>query len=111
MCDKRGTLVIGQYVTTYHLPFVLQSNARMNPLSQLTDAQLKEAVHGPPDIEWRWVQDQGRLVILNALSRYEMRRQCQEIVPQVLLGPFMVSKSLETLQELGVTHMYAGSTL
>jgi hypothetical protein len=37
---------------------------------------------------------------------YEMRRQCQEIVPNVLLGPFLVSKSLEILKELEITHMF-----
>ena len=34
-----------------------------------------------------------------------MRRQCQEILPGVLLGPLQASKSLETLKSLGVTHM------
>jgi len=34
-----------------------------------------------------------------------MRRQCQEILPNLLLGPFLVSKSKETLKELGITHM------
>ncbi|KAG8701215.1 hypothetical protein FRC08_004219 [Ceratobasidium sp. 394] len=37
--------------------------------------------------------------------RYEMRRDCQEIIPGLLLGPFQTSKSLERLTELGVTHM------
>ena len=39
-------------------------------------------------------------------SRYEMRRQCQEILPRLYLGPLQASKSLETLQSLGITHMY-----
>lgn len=39
------------------------------------------------------------------LHRYEMRRQCQEILPGVLLGPMQASKSLETLQKHGITHM------
>jgi len=34
-----------------------------------------------------------------------MRRECQEILPGLLLGPFVASKSLETLVNLGVTHM------
>lgn len=34
-----------------------------------------------------------------------MRRDCQEIIPGLLLGPFQISKSLEALQQLGVTHM------
>lgn len=38
-------------------------------------------------------------------QRYEMRRDCQEIFPGLLLGPFQASKSLEKLKELGVTHV------
>jgi serine/threonine/tyrosine-interacting protein len=34
-----------------------------------------------------------------------MRRECQEIVPGMLLGPFVVSKQLDKLEELGITHM------
>ena len=34
-----------------------------------------------------------------------MRRDCQEILPGLLLGPFQASKSLETLKSLGITHM------
>lgn len=37
--------------------------------------------------------------------RYEMRRDCQEIIPGLLLGPFVVSKQLNRLQELGITHV------
>lgn len=36
---------------------------------------------------------------------YEMRRECQEILPGVLLGPMQASKSLETLQRHGITHI------
>lgn len=35
-----------------------------------------------------------------------MRRQCQEILPGLLLGPLQASKDLDTLKSLGVTHMY-----
>ena len=38
--------------------------------------------------------------------RYEMRRECQEILPGLLLGPFVASKSFETLTDLKVSHMY-----
>lgn len=38
--------------------------------------------------------------------RYEMRRECQEILPGLLLGPFVASKSFETLTGLNVSHMY-----
>lgn len=34
-----------------------------------------------------------------------MRRDCQEIIPGLLLGPFQTSKSLPRLQELGITHI------
>ncbi|KII90583.1 hypothetical protein PLICRDRAFT_157805 [Plicaturopsis crispa FD-325 SS-3] len=54
-----------------------------------TEDDLKSIIQGPGDVEWR----------------YEMRRECQEIVPGLLLGPFQASKSLETLQALGVTHI------
>ncbi|KAJ7366711.1 protein-tyrosine phosphatase-like protein [Mycena olivaceomarginata] len=57
--------------------------------STLTEEQLKSVVQGPGDVEWR----------------YEMRRECQEILPGLLLGPFVASKSLETLQSLKITHI------
>jgi len=34
-----------------------------------------------------------------------MRRECQEIAPGLLLGPFQVSKDLDKLKALGVTHI------
>ncbi|ESK89230.1 serine threonine tyrosine-interacting protein [Moniliophthora roreri MCA 2997] len=57
--------------------------------SQMTEEQIRNVVQGPGDVEWR----------------YEMRRECQEILPGLLLGPFVASKSLETLQGLGITHI------
>ena len=36
-----------------------------------------------------------------------MRRQSQEIIPGLFLGPFQASKSIETLQSLNISHMYA----
>ena len=42
--------------------------------------------------------------------RYEMRRECQEILPGLLLGPFQASKSLEILQGLRITHMWASAS-
>ncbi|KAG6811372.1 hypothetical protein H0H92_007757 [Tricholoma furcatifolium] len=50
---------------------------------------IQSVIQGPGDVEWR----------------YEMRRECQEILPGLLLGPFLVSKSLETLQQLNITHI------
>ena len=42
-----------------------------------------------------------------ATIRYEMRRDCQEIIPGLLLGPYLVSRDLEKLRKLGISHMYA----
>ncbi|KAG6909294.1 hypothetical protein DXG01_001238 [Tephrocybe rancida] len=50
---------------------------------------LQSVIQGPGDVEWR----------------YEMRRECQEILPGLWLGPFVASKSLETLQQLKITHI------
>ncbi|OAX41755.1 phosphatases II [Rhizopogon vinicolor AM-OR11-026] len=61
-------------------------------MSTLSDAQTDEHINliqGSADVEWR----------------YEMRRECQEILPGLLLGPFQASKSLDVLQSLGVTHI------
>jgi len=55
----------------------------------MTEEEMRSVIQGPIDIEWR----------------YEMRRECQEILPGLLLGPFVASKSLETLLGLGVTHI------
>jgi len=44
---------------------------------------------GPADVEWR----------------YEMRRECQDIIPGLLLGPFQVSKQLDKLTAMGITHI------
>ncbi|KAI0916982.1 hypothetical protein AcW1_007706 [Taiwanofungus camphoratus] len=55
----------------------------------LNEEQLREIIQGPGDVEWT----------------YEMRRQCQEILPNLLLGPLQASKSLDTLQSLGVSHI------
>ncbi|KAG1879171.1 phosphotyrosine protein [Suillus subluteus] len=60
-----------------------------NSVFPLTDEPLKNLIQGPGDVEWR----------------YEMRRECQEIIPGLLLGPFQASKSLEVLNSLGVTHI------
>lgn len=51
--------------------------------------QIRDLIQGPPDAEWR----------------YEMRRDCQVITDGLLLGPFQVSKELNKLKELGVTHI------
>ncbi|EIW81295.1 phosphatases II [Coniophora puteana RWD-64-598 SS2] len=53
------------------------------------EEHIRNLIQGPAEVEWR----------------YEMRRECQEILPGLLLGPFQASKSLETLQSLGVTHI------
>lgn len=47
------------------------------------------------------------LLIIFATIRYEMRRDCQEIIPGLLLGPYLVSRDLDKLRKLGISHMYA----
>lgn len=49
----------------------------------------------------------GLLIHFLATIRYEMRRDCQEIIPGLLLGPYLVSKEIEKLRKLGISHMYA----
>jgi len=46
-------------------------------------------IPGNADVEWK----------------YEMRRESQQIVPGVLLGPFQVSKDREKLHALHITHI------
>ncbi|KAI0826874.1 phosphatases II [Trametes gibbosa] len=58
-------------------------------VQQQSPDQLRDLIQGPNDVEWT----------------YEMRRQCQEILPHLYLGPLQASKSLETLQSLGITHI------
>ncbi|THH31176.1 hypothetical protein EUX98_g3009 [Antrodiella citrinella] len=66
------------------------SAAILPPQSQMgiSEEQLRELIQGPGD-EWS----------------YDMRRRCQEILPHLFLGPLQASKSLETLQALGITHI------
>jgi len=61
----------------------------MSTSSDVLTDEHRNLIQGPADVEWR----------------YEMRRECQEILPGLLLGPFQASKSLEVLQSLGVTHI------
>jgi len=58
-------------------------------MSANNSQQLRELIQGPGDVEW-W---------------YDMRHQCQEILPGLLLGPFQVSKDLASLKELGISHI------
>jgi len=58
-------------------------------MSAANPQDLRELIQGPGDVEWR----------------YDMRHQCQEILPGLLLGPFQVSKNLATLKELGISHI------
>lgn len=37
--------------------------------------------------------------------RYEMRREPQEIIPKLWLGPFQASTNLAKMQALGLTHV------
>lgn len=37
--------------------------------------------------------------------RYEMRREAQEILPGLYIGPYQASRSKESLSKLGITHV------
>ena len=37
--------------------------------------------------------------------RYEMRREIQQIIDNIYLGPFYAAKDLAHLQQLGITHI------
>jgi len=77
--------------------------------SPLSEEELRNVVQGPVDVEWRQASYHSHILCINdrvKLIRYEMRRECQEILPGLLLGPFVASKSLETLSSLKVSHMY-----
>jgi len=56
---------------------------------KLTEEELKTIIQGPMDVEWR----------------YEMRRECQEILPGLFLGPFVASKSIPILVQHNITHI------
>ena len=77
-----------------------------------TGEELKEIIQGPGDVEWRFVAKHGSpfhqlCSLFFATIRYEMRRDCQEIIAGLLLGPYLVSRDLEKLRKLGISHMYA----
>lgn len=61
----------------------------MTMAQTMTEEQLRELIQGPQDVEWK----------------YEMRRECQEILPGLILGPLQAAKSLDILQGLGITHI------
>ena len=61
-------------------------------------------------MEVRITPEHQRLRRIAVKHRYDMRHQCQEILPGLLLGPFQVSKNQITLNELGISHMYASGS-
>lgn len=86
----------------------------------MTEDQLRELIQGPQDVEWKYAVPP--FIGLSAPNyslrppslslplsvnddRYEMRRECQEILPGLILGPLQAAKSLNILQGLGVTHV------
>lgn len=40
-----------------------------------------------------------------------MRRECQEIIPNLFLGPLQTSRSLDILKGFSITHMYVSNSL
>ena len=78
-----------------------------------SEDEIKQIVQGPGDVEWRYASNlffHYAVFIdsetIDGLRRYEMRRECQEILPGLLLGPFQASKELDRLQSLKITHMW-----
>ncbi|OCH91884.1 phosphatases II [Obba rivulosa] len=55
----------------------------------MDEQAVRELVQGSSEVEWS----------------YEMRRQCQEILKGLFLGPLQASKDLDALQALGITHI------
>lgn len=53
--------------------------------------------------------DQYRQIISQNVAvlewRYEQRREMQEILPNIFLGPYSATKNLEALQKAGITHI------
>lgn len=90
----------------------------MTMFQSMTEEQLRELIQGPQDVEWKYalplLSPDCWFPITYAPSanddRYEMRRECQEILPGLILGPLQAAKSLDILQRLGVTHVYALAT-
>ena len=77
-----------------------------------SEQPMKPGIPPPSEVEWRCVVLRSFLLHVNTgTRRYEMRRECQEIIPGLFLGPFQVSKSLDLLKQLGITHMYTRSPL
>lgn len=37
--------------------------------------------------------------------KYEMRREAQQIIPGLFVGPYQISRLLQPLQNLGITHI------
>ena len=79
----------------------------------MTEEQLRELIQGPQDVEWKYAlslpPSDCWFLTPSAPSanddRYEMRRECQEILPGLILGPLQAAKSLDILQKLGITHV------
>ena len=87
----------------------------------MTEEQLRELIQGPQDVEWKYARCLSFRSVGGSQSltpdvplsppanddRYEMRRECQEILPGLILGPLQAAKSLDILRGLRVTHVYA----
>jgi serine/threonine/tyrosine-interacting protein len=88
---RHSRLYISPTATRLSFPNIFLSFPTAMDMShnKLTEEELKNMIQGPGDVEWR----------------YEMRRECQEILPGLFLGPFIVSKSAEVMQGLGITHV------
>ena len=113
-CDTewRSTTTAQSWPRRSAFPFSWNLSLMATNCAPMTEEERRSVVQGPGDVEWRSVICLSSLYdqVINAMtfdwSRYEMRRECQEILPGLLLGPFSASKSLETLNSLDITHMW-----
>lgn len=55
--------------------------------------------------EWKLVATPTSRTPADNGRRYEMRREAQEILPGLYLGPFQASTNMAKLRSMGVTHM------
>lgn len=65
----------------------------------------------PPDGPWSMSHETIEAKIPRDIAdpheqwKYEMRREAQQIIPGLYLGPYQSSRLLEPLQRLGITHI------
>ena len=84
---------------------VPDDDRRTTPGAHTGPPRCRVEVRAPsPSSDWPFLITRAASPSVND-DRYEMRRECQEILPGLILGPLQAAKSLEILRGLGVTHV------